>query len=233
MTLPSWQDEKYGSKVRAALWLMSEVGEGNVFTKTQLREAFPDVAQIDRRTRDLRDHGWQIDTRREDPSLKLEEQRFVKKGAEIWLPGQAKTQKSKASLTAAQRTKIMAADGFLCRSCGIGAGEAYHDGGQDSQLDVARRKVVLEDGSTPVQFVTECNRCRVGGREREVPLGELFGQVKALSPLERKVLASWIKADARKPSALERLWGVYRTLPEESREAFRQAVVSEDGHEHE
>ncbi|MFF7022664.1 hypothetical protein ACFY97_16875 [Streptomyces klenkii] len=228
MTLPSWQDKKYGSKTRAALWLVSEVGEGNVFTKTQLREAFPDVAQIDRRTRDLRDHEWQIDTRREDPSLKLEEQRFVKKGAEIWLPGQAKTQKSKASLTAAQRTKIMAADGFLCRSCGIGNGEPYHDGGQDSQLDIARRKVVLENGSAQVQFVTECNRCRVGGREREVNLSELLGQVKALASLERKVLAAWVKADARKPSELEKLWGVYRTLPEESRTAFQQAVASEE-----
>ncbi|MEU1817909.1 hypothetical protein ABZ543_22310 [Streptomyces roseifaciens] len=228
MTLPSWRDEKYGSKTRAALWLVSEVGEDNVFTKTQLREAFPEVAQIDRRMRDLRDHGWQIDTRREDPSLKLEEQRFVKKGAEIWLPGQAKTQKSKASLTAAQRTKIMAADSFLCRSCGIGAGESYYDGGQDSQLDIARRKVVLEDGSAQVQFVTECNRCRVGGREREVDLGALLGQVKALAALERKVLAAWVEADGRKPSELEKLWGVYRTLPEESRTAFQQAVASEE-----
>ncbi|GAA0482151.1 hypothetical protein ACFQ2B_14410 [Streptomyces stramineus] len=228
MTLPSWRDGKYGTKVRAALWLESEVGEGNIFTKAQLREAFPDVAQIDRRMRDLRDHDWTIHTRREDPALKQEEQRYVKKGAEVWIPGQAKTLKTKSSLTASQRTKVMVSDNFLCRSCGIGAGESYYDGGQDSQLDIARRKVVLADGSVQVQLVTECNRCRVGGREREVDLGAVISQVKALAPLERKVLATWVEADGRKPSALEKLWGVYRTLPQESREAVKQAAANEE-----
>ncbi|ARZ69296.1 hypothetical protein SMD11_3671 [Streptomyces albireticuli] len=228
MTLPSWRDGKYGTKVRAALWLESEVGEGNIFTKAQLREAFPDVAQIDRRMRDLRDHDWTIHTRREDPALKQEEQRYVSKGAEVWIPGQAKTLKSKSSLTASQRTKVMMADSFLCRSCGIGAGESYYDGGQDSQLDIARRKVVLADGSVQVQFVTECNRCRIGGREREVDLGEVVSQVTALAPLERKVFAAWLEADGRKPSALEKLWGVYRTLPEESREAVKRAAANEE-----
>jgi hypothetical protein len=38
-----WNDPKLkvGSMVRAALWLVEEVGEGNTFTKEQLREAFP------------------------------------------------------------------------------------------------------------------------------------------------------------------------------------------------
>lgn len=228
MVLPSWRDEGYGSKVRAALWLESVVGEGNIFTKTQLREAFPDVSQIDRRMRDLREHGWKIDTRREDPALKQEEQRYALKGAEVWIPGQSKASKPKSSLTAAQRTKVMMADSFLCRSCGIGAGEAYGDGGQDAQLDIARRNVRLADGSKKVELVTECNRCRVGGREREVDLAGLLSTVKALALLERKVFASWVRADRRKLSELEKLWGVYRTLPEESRAALEQAVVDED-----
>ncbi|MGO4420337.1 hypothetical protein AB4Z54_16790, partial [Streptomyces sp. MCAF7] len=101
--LPSWQDGKLGGKARAALWLVTEVGEGNIFTKTELRKAFPDVAQIDRRVRELRDHGWRIDTNRDDPALKQEEQRYVSKGAEVWIPGQAKVAKHKNSLTAAQR----------------------------------------------------------------------------------------------------------------------------------
>ncbi|MBH1934543.1 hypothetical protein I5Q34_09625 [Streptomyces sp. AV19] len=229
MTLPSWQDEKFGSKTRAALWLEAEVGEGNVFTKTRLREAFPDVAQIDRRMRDLRDHGWTIHTRREDPSLKLEEQRYVKKGAEIWLPGQAKVDRSKSSLTAAQRTKVMAADSFLCRSCGIGAGESYGDGGQDSQLDVARRRVLLGGGLEEVQLVTECNRCRVGGRGREVDLVAVIDAWKDLMPLEQRIFAGWVDAGERKLSDLEKLWGVFRSLPESARETVRQAI--QDGNE--
>ncbi|MFF8804876.1 hypothetical protein [Streptomyces omiyaensis] len=224
MSVWSWQDKKLGSKARAALWLVAEVGEGNVFTKGQLRAAFPEVAQIDRRVRDLRDHGWQIDTRREDPSLNLDEQRFVKKGSDVWLPGQAKSPKEKSGLTAAQRTKVFIADSFLCRSCGIGAGEAFGDGGQDAQLDVARRQVEQPNGTVVTQLVTECNRCRVGGRQRQADLPGLLDSLVRLSKLERAVFAGWLEADRREPSPLERIWGEYRTLPEESRKTVRDAV---------
>ncbi|MFF9015186.1 hypothetical protein ACF09C_19745 [Streptomyces sp. NPDC014870] len=222
--MPSWLDKKFGSKVRAGLWLASEVGEGNVFTKGQLRAAFPDVAQIDRRVRDLRDHGWQIDTRREDESLHLDEQRFVKQGAEVWLPGQSKSPKEKTGLTSAQRTKVLVADNFLCRSCGIGAGESFGDGGQDAQLDLARRQVLMLDGTRQTQLVIECNRCRVGGRERAADLAGIIRTLGRLSQLERDVFAGWLNADRRDPSPMEKLWGEYRTLPEEARSAVRDAV---------
>ncbi|MER5706694.1 hypothetical protein [Streptomyces sp. NPDC002122] len=226
--MPSWLDKKFGSKVRAGLWLASEVGEGNVFTKGQLRAAFPEVAQIDRRVRDLRDHGWQIDTRREDESLNLDEQRFVKQGVEVWLPGQSKSPKEKTGLTAAQRTKVLLADSFLCRSCGIGAGESFGDGGQDAQLDVARRQVLGPDGKTQTQLVTECNRCRVGGRERVADLGAVIGTLGRMSPLERAVFAGWLDAGRRNPSPMEKLWGECRTLPEEARNALRDALRGMD-----
>ncbi|WP_282695556.1 hypothetical protein [Streptomyces sp. CC208A] len=228
MSVWSWQDKKLGSKARAALWLVAEVGEGNVFTKGQLRAAFPEVAQIDRRVRDLRDHDWQIDTRREDPSLNLDEQRFVKKGTDVWLPGQSKSPKEKGGLTAAQRTKVLMADSFLCRSCGIGAGEAFMDGGQDAQLDVARRQVVQPNGTVTTQLVTECNRCRVGGRQRQADLPRLLEGLGHLSKLERAVFIGWLDADRRDPSPLERIWGEYRTLPEESRKTVRDAVLGMD-----
>ncbi|MFF0749018.1 hypothetical protein [Streptomyces sp. NPDC004267] len=224
MALPSWQDKKFGSKVRAGLWLVAVVGEGETFTKGELRAAFPDVAQIDRRVRDLRDHGWQIDTRREDESLHLDEQRFVKKGAEVWLPGQAKSPKEKSGLTAAQRTKVMMADSFLCRSCGIGAGEPFAGGGQDAQLDVARRPVLMPDGTAKTLLVTECNRCRVGGRERQADAAGMISALERFSPLEREVFAGWLDAGRRDPSPMERLWGEWRTLPEEARTVVREAV---------
>lgn len=227
MTIPSWQDRKYGSMIRAALWLETEVGEGKIFTKAQLREAFPDVAQIDRRTRDLRNYGWQIDTHRDDDRLRQEEQRYAKKGAEVWIPDQKKSNtKVKTSLSAAQRTRVMQGDDFLCRSCGISAGESYPDG-QDAQLDVARRMVVLKDGSTDVQLVTECNRCRIGGRGRVDDVVGLLTEVRRLSGLERKVLASWIDADRRTPSQVEGVWGRYRALPAESRVAIAQAAAAD------
>jgi hypothetical protein len=211
---------------RGALWLVTVVGEGNVFTKAQLREAFPDVAQIDRRLRDLRDHGWRIDTSRDDPSLLQQEQRFVTRGADVWIPGKSKAPKHKSSLTAAQRAKVMHDDNNLCRSCGIGAGEAYEDGGgiETAKLNVARRKVLLADGAE-YQLVTECKRCGTGGGpDREVDLGALLELVENLAPLEQRLFAKWMAADQRSFSPIEKVWGIYRTLPYESRAAVAQAI---------
>ncbi|MFF4490885.1 hypothetical protein ACFY0F_31210 [Streptomyces sp. NPDC001544] len=228
MTLPSWQSENLGSMARTALWLLQEVGVGKTFKKVELREAFPDVAQIDRRMRDLRDYGWQIDTSREDPTLTQQEQRFVTAGTEVWLPGKAKAPKHKASITAAQRTKILAADNYMCRACGIAAGEAYEDTITQAVLNVSRRKVVLSDGSTDHQPVTECKRCGVGSGERTVDLAQVLAQVRALSPMERQVLTTWIEADQRTLGPLERAWGTYRSLPEDSRKAVAAELADDN-----
>ncbi|MFF6980682.1 hypothetical protein ACFZAV_23920 [Streptomyces sp. NPDC008343] len=229
MVLPSWRNENLGSMVRGALWLESEVGEGNTFTKAQLRAAFPDLSQIDRRLRGLRDYGWKINTSRDDPTLQQQEQRYVAKGAEVWIPGQAKALKHKSSITAAQRARVLRADNFLCRSCGIGSGEEYGDGVEQSQLNVARRKVVLPDGETDYQLVTECRRCGVGGGpDREVDLEALLELVEALSPMERRIFAGWMAADQRSLSPLDRVWGIYRSLPEQSRQAVAEALDDMD-----
>lgn len=224
MALPSWQDKKFGSMIRAALWLESEVGEGEIFTKTRLREAFPEVTQIDRRIRDLRSHDWQIDTARDDPSLRLEEQRYVKRGALVWLPGTAKSL-PKASLTAAQRSKVLQDDNFLCRTCGAAAGDTYEDGVLTAQLDVARRNVRLPDGSAQIQLITQCNRCRVGSRVQEVDLSAVLDALQALTNFEREILARWIETDRRKLNELEKLWGAYRALPADSRAVVKRTVL--------
>jgi hypothetical protein len=59
MALPKWNDPtlRAGTRIRTALWLISEVGVGNSFTKEQHRAAFSGVAQADRRMRDLRDYA--------------------------------------------------------------------------------------------------------------------------------------------------------------------------------
>ncbi len=225
MTLPSWQDKKLGSMARAALWLLQVVGEDKVFTKAELREAFPDVAQIDRRLRDLRDHDWKIDTSRDDPTLKQQEQRFVARGAEVWIPGKSKAPKHKASLTAAQRAKVLEGDNYMCRSCGISAGETYEDGITPAVLNVARRKVLLPEGPETYQNVTECKRCGAGNGDRQVDLEQVLGQVQALAPMERRVLRSWIAADQRSLGPMEKVWGIYRSLPQDSRKAVAEALI--------
>ncbi|MBP2189952.1 hypothetical protein [Nocardia goodfellowii] len=208
---------------RAALWLVQEVGAGELFTKTQLREAFPETSQIDRRMRDLRDFDWRIDTNREDPALGAHEQRFVKQGVAVWEPGKG-TRKTGVTITAAERHALMMRDGHKCRSCGIGPGEQYAGTYVTSQLDVARRLVRLPDGTESMQLMIECSRCRIGGRELTADLAEVLSRIGRLPLYEKKMLASWVAQDARKFSETEDLWAAYRTLPADSRDKVRVAL---------
>lgn len=218
---PSWTDEGFGTKKRVALWLVQEVGIGSVFTKEQLRTAFDGVSQVDRRMRELRDHEWQIDTNREDPALDPSEHRFVRQGVPVWEPGMA-SRKTTESVGAVQRRAVLMKDNYLCRTCGIGNGETYADGhGATSHLDIARRRVTLPGGGIEVQLVTECNRCRVGGRDAECDLGAFASALKRLSLYEQKMLSSWVERDTRAFNEVEKLWGVYRTLPASARAEVR------------
>jgi hypothetical protein len=224
MVMPAWDDAKLGTMRRAALWLVQVVGEGNTFTKNQLREAFPEVAQIDRRMRDLRDFGWKIDTNREDVSLEAHEQRFTRRGASVWEAGKGARERS-VSITASQRHEVLMRDGHRCRSCGIGPGETYADTEITSQLDVARRQVRLPDGKRETHLVIECNRCRIGNRELVAELGDVLAKVKKLPAIEKRMLSTWIERDARAFSAVEEVWAAYRTLPAEARGHVRDALV--------
>lgn len=222
MTLPSWRDENYGTMKRAALWLLTVVGEGNVFTKEDVKNAFPGISQADRRVRDLRDYGWKIDTHREDVLLGQSEQRFVAQGQPVWEPGKAT--KDSSAITETQRRKVLARDGNRCRSCGITPGQAYAGSFETAQIDIARRKVKLPNGTSAVQLVAECNRCRVGGRTLDADLGTVLEGLSKLSGLQRQTLTDWVAADEREFSAVERLWSDFRTLPAESRDKVREAL---------
>ncbi|MCA1219924.1 hypothetical protein [Streptomyces sp. 8L] len=222
MTQPSWTDSSLGTMKRAALWLVAVVGEGSTFTKEDIKEAFPGVAQADRRVRDLRDHGWRIDTQREDLTLGPNEQRFVKAGVPVWEPGKAT--KTSTALTQTQRREVLARDGHLCRSCGIAPGEMYAGSYESAQLDIARRTVKQPSGGEKTELVAECNRCRVGGRGQAADLGGLLAGIKGLGSLERKMLAGWVSEDKREFSTVERIWADYRTLPAESRAKVAEAL---------
>ncbi|WP_033332111.1 MULTISPECIES: hypothetical protein [Streptomyces] len=225
VAIPSWTDEELGTKKRVALWLVQEVGLGSVFTKEQLRTAFEGVSQVDRRMRELRDHEWQIDTNREDPALDPSEHRFVKQGVPVWEPGMG-SRKASESVGAVQRRSVLLKDNYLCRTCGIGNGEAYADGhGATSHLDIARRPVTLPGGGTEVQLVTECNRCRVGGRDAGADLSAFASALAQLSAYERKMLSAWMEQDARGFNEVEKLWGVYRTLPAAARADVRDMLL--------
>ncbi|MFD3502817.1 hypothetical protein [Streptomyces sp. NPDC058678] len=207
---------------RAALWLVQVVGEGEIFTKTELREAFPEVSQIDRRMRDLRDFGWKIDTKREDIDLDANEQRYVQRGEPVWEPGRGTRPRS--AITVNQRRELLAAYNHKCSSCGATPGDAYADSEVTAQLDVAKREVLLPDGTKALQYVVECNRCRVGGIGSTYDVPALLSEAVSLPSFELDILKTWIKQDARTFSSVEDVWAKYRALPTEARDAFRDGL---------
>lgn len=229
--LPAWNDPalKFGVRVRIALWLLSEVGEANTFTKADLRDAFPGVEQVDRRMRELREYGWVIHTNKEDPGLPLNTLMFAKAGDEVWKPGVAR-RSAASQLTSKERSAVMAADDYMCTSCGIAGGEVYPDSrrGETAQLSISSRQVELPSGSVQQQFVTECKRCKAGTNPGGAPsLVNVLEGVDGLSPLEREELAQWLRRERRQPRRVEQLWTEYRRLPADSREAVAERLRSQ------
>ncbi|MGW4482497.1 hypothetical protein ACWEOE_01535 [Amycolatopsis sp. NPDC004368] len=209
---------------RVALWLVSEVGEGNQFTKEALRQAFPGVSQIDRRMRDLRAFGWKIDTNREDLSLSSAEHRFVERGQPVWEKGVSSRPAHAPAIGAGERREIITRDGGMCRSCGLAPGDVYEDTEEPVQLDIARRKVRLPDGTVPVLPVAECRRCRLGARDLVAGADQVAERAGRLSTADQSVLAKWVELGERNFRDVERVWAEYKALPADARAAVRDAI---------
>lgn len=210
--------------IRVALWLHQEVGEGNVFTKADLRDAFPGVEQVDRRMRDLRTRGWRIATNADDASLTPNELRFAKAGDNVWEAGKARAPEEK--LTSKSRKVIMERDNYQCVSCGISAGESYPDSRYETaQLAISTRRDEA-GGQSPVSYFTECRRCRAGGNTAGEPeLGPALRIVESLSNDERTQLNGWIRRGQRSATPADRVWSIYRRLSDTDRSTIRSALA--------
>lgn len=227
MPLPAWNDPKLkaGTMIRGALWLVQEVGEGNTFTKEQLREAFPGVSQADRRVRDLRDYGWVILTNSEDATLMAEDQRFVKAGVPVWEPAARRAAAPQKSVSAKEKHAVLARDDYMCTICGISGGDAYlDDSNQTAVLSVTRRATVLPDGREEVLLRTECKRCRAGSEGSPARADEVLRDIKALDRADQRRLTRWIERGRRGSTPLDRAWNSYRRLPAAARDEIRSTL---------
>lgn len=214
MNLPDWKTSTTGTRTRAALWLASEIGEGGVFTKAQLREAFPGVEQIDRRMRDLRQDGWIFFTYSQERSLAVDELRLVKIGGHVW----EATYKSNVARSASdrERRETLVRDNFACVFCGIGAGETYSDDpARSGQLSVTWCASAGPAG----RYVTTCKRCRnpLSG----IDAGDAaYEAAESLNPAEVRVLAEWVSAGYRIPQQIDKTWTLVRRLSRSERDAL-------------
>jgi hypothetical protein len=222
--LPAWNDPDFkgGTMVRGALWLVQVVGEGNTFTKEQLRLAFPGVAQADRRLRDLRDYQWSILTSTEDASLHREEQRFVSPGVPVWDPAARHAAAVQTTVSGKELKEALGRDDFMCTVCGISGGETYPDDTtQSGVISVSRRPTILADGKEQIMLVTECKRCRAGWDGSPARADEVLADIDSLDDDDRRRLDRWMARGRRVPSPLDRAWNAYRRLPPDARDEVR------------
>ncbi len=212
MTVPDWRTFKAGSRVRVALWLHSEVGAGGTFTKSNLRDAFPGVEQVDRRMRDLRPEGWIISNYREDRSLEVDELRLVEEGGAVWERGYQSRQPR--GITAKDRQATLRADDFCCVLCGISGGEPFPDDTlRTAKLSVAQRGNGVGEAR---KLLTMCDRCLAGATNQDADDG-LLSEIDALPPAQREELADWIRRGSRSRRKEEALWARYRRLAQADR----------------
>ena len=211
--LPDWRDTSVGgTRIRVALWLLETVGEGNVFTKSDLRAAFPGVEQIDRRMRDLREEGWVIATSREDGELSTNELKLASVGERVW--ERRGPRPGVTGRTDKQRRDALAASGYCCQDCGAAAGDAYPDAPHRiARLSVAPAGDAL--GDTLIGIV-RCDRCNssdprpVGSADRHA----IERGVEALTETERARLSAWLEGGRRTYDGAEQLWIRLRGLGE-------------------
>lgn len=219
MEQPAWDDPKAGgTMVRGALWLMQEVGEGNTFTKNEVREAFPGISQADRRIRDLRKYGWVLLSSNQDASLLSEDQRFVRAGVPVWDKNARRANSPEKAITAKERQEIFARDGYMCTLCGISGGEPYADDAlMAAVLSISRRTSAGGDGEKELVLVTECNRCRSGDAASPSNVTDAVSCAAELGPGDRRRLQRWMERGRRGSTDLDRAWLAYRRVPAELR----------------
>lgn len=200
--------------IRGALWLVQVVGEGETFTKNQLREAFPGVSQVDRRIRDLRDYGWIVYSSTEDASLLREDQRFVRTGVPVWDSKARRESSPNKATTAKERQAALARDGYMCTLCGIAGGEPYPDDAlMTAVLGVSKHKVPSEGAQVEEVLVTECKRCRSGDASGPLAVEDVIEAAAALSPGDLLRLQRWMERGRRGATDLDRAWAAYLRLP--------------------
>ncbi|WP_204163558.1 hypothetical protein [Nocardioides gilvus] len=218
MEQPAWDDPGAGgTMVRGALWLLQVVGQGNTFTKNELRDAFPGISQADRRIRDLRDYGWVVYSSLEDASLLREDQRFVKAGVPVWDPRERRENAPEKTISAKERQAVLARDGYMCTLCGIAGGEPYPDDAViTAVLAISQRTVATDDGSVKRVLMTECKRCRAGETPPPLTIAEAVTAAADLSSAELRRLLRWMERGRRGATELDRAWASYlRVAPDE------------------
>lgn len=195
-------------------YLEETVKEGGTFTLNELRARASQATQADRRMRDLRQMGWRIETKRDDPSLPPGTYRVVTIGGRTSL----------RTLSDRVRREVLEKAKYRCQVCGYGANETYPDGGV-VRLQIGHYVPKDQGGSEtdPSNLRVECHRCNEGIRNK---VGDIASpesvrvRVRDLNARRKRDLLGWIMSGRREPDAAERAYYDYQGLPPSEKAAI-------------
>lgn len=207
---------KKSSKAKLAYYLATTVGEGNVFKMGQVRAALPNINQIDRRMRELKEVKWKIPSYRDRDDLAPDEYRLDQIGDRVWEPDYVGPKTP--AITATMRRKVFERDDNRCRECGIGAGEAYPDmPDRVARMTIGHWVPKERGGSNDFDNLrTECSMCNEPAKnltETPVDPNLVKAKVKKLSRRDRQRLMAWVLAGRRTFDDVEEVWAEYRRIP--------------------
>jgi hypothetical protein len=214
-----------GSRFLVMQFLREEVGLGNTFTMTQLRERYPGIAQIDRRMRDLRPAGWIIESNQTDPTLPLNTYRLSAIGGED-IP---------RTFSGRVRREIFDASENRCQVCGVGVGEPYPDDvSRICRLQVGHWVPQAQGGSVTDRgnLRAECQRCNEAIRNRQgavVTAQAVLVRATSLRRSARTELITWMRQGNRSQSDEERIWYEWKQLPPVERQNVLNELVRRSG----
>nr|WSZ96176.1 HNH endonuclease [Streptomyces sp. NBC_00857] len=220
-----WRNADLGTRVRVALWLRDEIGEGGTFSKAALRAAISGAEQVDRRMRDLRPAGWVIKTNRDMPSLQPDQLYLETIGLPVW--EQEHRAAGLRQISAKTRRFVYERDGHMCRRCGVGAAEAYPgEPGTHARLTLGHvNPHAAGSGAEAEDLITECARCNESVRDLtgvQMSRGQVWARVRELPVRQKRELHAWMAGDVRPLSPVQQAWGMYRQLPAAVRDEMKQ-----------
>ncbi|MEU8881709.1 HNH endonuclease [Streptomyces hydrogenans] len=208
------------SLVKVAEFVASK-GVNGKFSKLELFEAVPDVAQADRRMRDLRPMGWKIDNYKVNPNLKPDEYLVRELGTRVDL-GEAAPKTVRKNITGPKRRRILERDGHMCQVCGIRATQEFPDAPSRTAVLTIGHIIPVNRGgqNDDGNLRVECQRC--GDESRDVTVDPPTGQQVLAHAMngslkEKRTLYNWMQAGRRSPTDLEKVFQEWSRLPHAER----------------
>lgn len=184
---PKLPARRIGARDRLRSYFLERVGQ--VLNWQELQAAAGGITEWARRVRELRQlEGWDIQTDKDDSSLKPGQYRLV---SNVARPVQSE------QISRETRAFVLDRDGFTCQMCGAGAGEPHpSDPSRKTRLHIGHIVDKSQGGTDdPENLRALCSICNEGAQNSTLQRASarwLLGQVRRSGGREQLEVLRWL-----------------------------------------